>query len=72
MLYIKPHIYNIVDYDKTHSSVILKSLTLKAVLELDVCDTPNETYDIDKYIDIMTSFMKTQFVQFVLCMTYIS
>ena len=61
--------------------VIIKSWTLKAVLELDLCDTPNETFDRDKYIDIMTSFMKTQFVlislevelvQFVLCMTYIS
>ncbi len=51
---------------------IIKSLTLKAVLELDLCDTPNETFDIDKYIDIMTSFVKTQFVQFVLCMTYLS
>ncbi len=51
--------------------VIIKSLTLKAVLELDICDTPNETFDIDKCIDndIMTSSMKTQFVQFVLFMT---
>ncbi len=52
--------------------VIIKSLTLKAVLELDLCVTPNETFDIDKYIDIMTSFVKTQFVQFVLRMTYLS
>ena len=28
--------------------VIMNSLTLKTVLELDLCDTPNETFDIDK------------------------
>ncbi len=49
--------------------VIIKSSTLKAVLEIDLCNTPNETFDIDKQIDNMTSFMK---IQFVLCMTYIS
>ncbi len=33
--------------------VIIKSLTLKAVHELDLCDKTNETFDIDN-INILT------------------
>ncbi len=31
----------------THN-VIIKAWFLKAVIELNLCDTPNETFDIDK------------------------